>query len=636
MKALSPNTLLQNRYLIIQLIGKGGMGEVYLAVDQRLGSAVALKRTYFADDETLNNAFEREARTLARMRHPVLPKVSDHFVEDENQYLVMEHIAGEDLAKRLENNKKPFPLSWVLYWADQLLDALHYLHSHNPSIIHRDIKPQNLKLSDENNIVLLDFGLAKNEASRSMMNSTGSVVGFTPHYAPMEQIRGLGTNAQSDIYSLSATLYQLATNHIPADALNRADSFVNDLPDSLIPPHQMNPEIPKPISEIIVTGMALNQTQRHASARVMQRLLRESYAQIQSAMAAQTLTITPQEILPTAIEENQFATFVEKPDAAELSPVAGHKNGNGNGFTGQKNADSEPEKAQVAVESPAEVKEFIPPAVSVNEPAKQSNIKTEVYDGGEIDRSLKNVGSFSADAVTSASDFVGGRDLNAEDSFIAAVPPVDESAAYFSTDEAIPVNEISNTAEFQIAGNEAAAAEDFAVHSSEPANAAAVSEIAGNDSNKKFAYIAGGIFALLVIVLGGVVGGWYWSQRAGQTAGSEIPAPTGNITVQPTVEPTTELSTTNSNSADENSNSLMSSANDNASTANSSIELPTVTEPDNSRSTTTVTRPIPPPRPGENPPRNDKAEKPKTPEKPKTGSDTEAKPKKPDSTLINP
>ena len=81
MKPLAQNTLIQNRYLIVHLIGKGGMGEVYLAVDQRLGSAVALKRTFFAGDEMLGNAFEREARTLARMMHPVLPKVSDHFSE---------------------------------------------------------------------------------------------------------------------------------------------------------------------------------------------------------------------------------------------------------------------------------------------------------------------------------------------------------------------------------------------------------------------------------------------------------------------------------------------------------------------------------------------------------------------------
>ena len=141
MKPLTPNTMIQNRYLIVQPIGKGGMGDVYLAVDQRLGSAVALKRTFFADDNALGSAFEREARILARLRHPVLPKVIDHFAENGDQYLVMEHISGDDLSKRLEGQNKPFPLKWVMFWADQLLDALSYLHTHEPPIIHRDIKP---------------------------------------------------------------------------------------------------------------------------------------------------------------------------------------------------------------------------------------------------------------------------------------------------------------------------------------------------------------------------------------------------------------------------------------------------------------------------------------------------------------
>ena len=130
MKPLAPNSMIQNRYLIVQMIGKGGMGEVYLAVDQRLGSAVALKRTFFSDNNALGTAFEREARILGRLRHPVLPKVIDHFSENGDQFLVMEHISGDDLAKRLENATEPFPLSWVMFWADQMLDALSYLHSH--------------------------------------------------------------------------------------------------------------------------------------------------------------------------------------------------------------------------------------------------------------------------------------------------------------------------------------------------------------------------------------------------------------------------------------------------------------------------------------------------------------------------
>lgn len=280
MKPLASNTLLQNRYLIVHLIGRGGMGEVYLAIDQRLGNAVALKRTAFFDNELLGNAFEREARTLARLRHNALPKVSDHFVEDGNQYLVMEYIAGDDLAKRLETSNKPFPIDWVMFWADRLLDALDYLHSNEPPIIHRDIKPQNLKLTEDNQIVLLDFGLSKNSAdAASRASTTGSVIGYTPQYAPIEQIRGTGTNPRSDIYSLSSTLYQLLTNTVPPDALTRAEIILSEKPDPLLPASELNPQIAPSISAIILKGMAVTQDRRFSAASEMQKELREAYAQ---------------------------------------------------------------------------------------------------------------------------------------------------------------------------------------------------------------------------------------------------------------------------------------------------------------------------------------------------------------------
>jgi serine/threonine protein kinase len=325
MKPLSQNTLIENRYLIVHLIGKGGMGEVYLAVDQRLGSAVALKRTYFAGDEALGTAFEREARTLARMRHPVLPKVSDHFGEGEEQFLVMEHIAGDDLSKRLETAQKPFPVSWVMFWADQLLDALSYLHSHEPPIIHRDIKPQNLKLTDENHIILLDFGLSKTTTGQtniSSTGSTGSVVGYTPHYAPMEQIRGIGTNARSDIYSLSATLYQLMTNVVPADALTRADTMLNGLPDPIEPPHQINPEVPTAVSGVILKGMEVSQEKRFPNAREMQKALRKAFTEMQDAMAAQTVAFNMGDILPT---DQDIVGAVEKTQIMPSEPFVPHQ-----------------------------------------------------------------------------------------------------------------------------------------------------------------------------------------------------------------------------------------------------------------------------------------------------------------------
>ncbi len=283
MKPLNPNSMIQGRYLIVQPIGKGGMGEVYLAVDQRLGSAVALKRTFFSDDNALGSAFEREARILARLRHPVLPKVIDHFSENGDQFLVMEHISGDDIAKRLEAANKPFPVSWVMFWSDQMLDALSYLHSHEPPIVHRDIKPQNLKLTDDNHIVLLDFGLSKDFDTRSSGLNSASVAGYSPHFASMEQIRGTGTDARSDLYSLAATLYQMLTNTVPPDALTRADALLGGKVDPIRPPHEFNSEILPEISEVILKAVSIRQEERFPTAIDMQKALRRAFGKEKSA-----------------------------------------------------------------------------------------------------------------------------------------------------------------------------------------------------------------------------------------------------------------------------------------------------------------------------------------------------------------
>src|SRR5258705_2465166 len=125
---LAPDTILQSRYRIVRSIGQGGMGSVYMATDQRLRNTVALKETLFAD-EKLRRAFEHEAELLANLHHPALPGVSDHFVEGEGQFLVMQFIQGEDLSELLKEKGSPFPTEEVLRWADQLLDALDYLHT---------------------------------------------------------------------------------------------------------------------------------------------------------------------------------------------------------------------------------------------------------------------------------------------------------------------------------------------------------------------------------------------------------------------------------------------------------------------------------------------------------------------------
>src|SRR5882762_9698854 len=270
---LAADTVLQGRYRIIRQLGQGGMGAVYEALDERLDTTVALKETLFTD-EKLRKQFEREARLLARMHHPALPRVSDHFNEAEGQFLVMQYIAGEDLSVMLAQKGGPFPQSEVLRWADQLCDALDYLHTQDPQIIHRDIKPQNLKLTARGQIVLLDFGLAKGSAGQmSVVTTSVSIFGYTPNYAPLEQIQGLGTDPRSDIYALSATLYHLMTAVKPPDALTRAAALVNGQPDPLLPAHEVVSAIGSEVAGVLARAMSQNRDQRYPTAAGMRAAL---------------------------------------------------------------------------------------------------------------------------------------------------------------------------------------------------------------------------------------------------------------------------------------------------------------------------------------------------------------------------
>src|SRR5204863_5152282 len=128
---LTPDTVLQGRYRVLSQLGQGGMGTVYEALDERLDTTVALKETFFAE-EKLRKQFEREARLLARLHHPALPRVSDHFSEAEGQFLVMQYIAGDDLSEMLAARNAPFSEAEAARWADQLGDALDYLHTQDP------------------------------------------------------------------------------------------------------------------------------------------------------------------------------------------------------------------------------------------------------------------------------------------------------------------------------------------------------------------------------------------------------------------------------------------------------------------------------------------------------------------------
>lgn len=270
--------LLQNRYEIESPIGTGGMGAVYTAIDKRFGTKVAVKQS-LATGARLSLAFEREAQLLNSLRHYALPHVTDYFAEGDNEFIVMQYIDGEDLAQTIERCGT-FAPAQVLQWADELLDALEYLHTQKTPIIHRDIKPQNLKLAPDNKIILLDFGLAKG-ASNELANLTmsKSIYGYSRNYAPLEQIQGTGTDARSDLYSLAATVYHLLTGKAPVDALTRAKVVLSDTADLLRPVNFLNPEVSPEVAEILHRALSLNQNARPESAAAMRRELKEARRQ---------------------------------------------------------------------------------------------------------------------------------------------------------------------------------------------------------------------------------------------------------------------------------------------------------------------------------------------------------------------
>jgi len=226
---LKPGEVLRGRYRISRVIGQGGMGSIYLADDLRLeGRFCALKEV--EHDRTMplemikqaREQFLREATVLARLDHPNLPKVSDFFSVDGRDYLVMDFVPGKDLRTlMLEARQRStfLPEREVLSWANQLADALTYMHSQKPPILHRDIKPSNLKLTPTGLLKLVDFGLVKILASEEMTVTILQGRG-TALYTPLEQYGGdTGhTDCRSDVYAFGATLYHLLTNHAPLEA----------------------------------------------------------------------------------------------------------------------------------------------------------------------------------------------------------------------------------------------------------------------------------------------------------------------------------------------------------------------------------------------------------------------------------
>jgi serine/threonine protein kinase/parvulin-like peptidyl-prolyl isomerase len=289
---LTANTILQNRYRVVRELGHGGMGTVYEARDQRLNCVVALKETLAGNSEEGRRAFEREASLLGNLRHPALPKVMDYFSEGGSDFLVMEFIPGDDLGALLDSHSGPFSQTQVLRWADSLLKVLEYLHGQESPILHRDIKPSNLKLTKQDEMLLLDFGLAKGTAGGMLTAAASrSVYGYTPVYASLEQILGQGTDPRSDLYAVGATLYHLLSGVPPVDAPTRFNAIEDERPDPLTPIERLNPNALPTVTAVIHRALAVNRRHRPANAAEMRHAVQRALTEAEAWEAQQGRTV---------------------------------------------------------------------------------------------------------------------------------------------------------------------------------------------------------------------------------------------------------------------------------------------------------------------------------------------------------
>jgi len=262
---LERGILINNRYRIVEILGQGGMGSVYRAVDENLGVEVALKENLFTTEEYARQ-FHREAVILATLRHSNLTRVTDHFViEGQGQYLVMDYIEGEDLRQRMDRVGLINEEEAVIIGA-AICDALTYMHTRTPAVVHRDIKPGNVKITPHGQIFIVDFGLAK-LVHTDQVTTTGARA-MTPGYSPPEQYGTARTDHRSDIFSLGATLYAALTGAIPEDALARAmdQSTLTQL-------RKRNPGVSRRLAAIIEKSLEVRPDDRYQTAEEFKQAL---------------------------------------------------------------------------------------------------------------------------------------------------------------------------------------------------------------------------------------------------------------------------------------------------------------------------------------------------------------------------
>ncbi len=300
---LEIGSLLYERYRLTRRLGQGALGAVYLATDEAQGGRpCVVKHTPSLSHET-ERLFRREASLLVNLHHPNLPRVTQHFIQNGAQCLVMDYVEGEDLQQRLDRDG-PLPEALVLRWAVPLSEAVRYLHSLVPPVLHRDIKPANVKLTPDDRLVLVDFSAAR------PATADPHSAGLTPGFAPPEQY-GMGrTDVRSDQYALAATLYALLIGQPPPDGVERLLGQAR-----LSPPRDLRPDLSERTAAALVRGLEVRPDDRFPDTAAFTRALLGPPAE---AVPDKTLVVPARPPEPAEAAE---ATVVQRRAAAVPPPA---------------------------------------------------------------------------------------------------------------------------------------------------------------------------------------------------------------------------------------------------------------------------------------------------------------------------
>jgi len=283
-------------YQILEQLGRGGMSTVYKALQVSLDREVAIKvlPPYFAHDPQFAARFSREARAVARLRHPNILTVFDYGEQDDYTYIVMEYIQGGRTLANVLEERGTLDLPTVLLVIQQIASALDY--AHQQGVIHRDIKPSNILVPREDWFLLSDFGIAK-VVGGGDLTKTGMGMG-TPDYMAPEQGRGLPVDARADIYSLGVMLYRMVVGQLPYHADTPMGVIIKHINDPLPLPSQQNPNVPAAVEQVILKAMAKNPDDRYQTAGELARALKQAVDQVRHSAAA---TITGVPLTPPGI-----------------------------------------------------------------------------------------------------------------------------------------------------------------------------------------------------------------------------------------------------------------------------------------------------------------------------------------------